>query len=332
MRSAGSESYSAVDRGEHVDPSKLTVAALVSERIALWRSAGKISAKTAERREQLAKGQIARIGSIQIQKLTTDAVEAWHADLLAGGLAPQTIRDAHVLLARSLDDAVKHRMVVRNVARLQKPPRMQRKKVQIIPADAIGPTLEKLAGHALYPSVVVALYCGLRRGEQLALVWSDLDLDAKTLKVERALEETKAGVVVKPPKTEAGRRTITLPDIVVDVLREHRRRQLELRMALGAGRMPEDAPVFSRYGEGFQSPEYFTVNWHRLVRRLGLPRVTWHSWRHTHASMLIGAGLDIATIAKRLGHANPAITLGIYAHCFKRDDRAAADAINALVR
>jgi integrase len=161
-----------------------------------------------------------------------------------------------------------------------------------------------------------------------------VDLDAKTLRVERALEDTRCGgVVVKKPKTQAGSRTVSLPEIVVSALRDHRRQQLELRLQLGAGRMPNDQPLFPALPSfDYQRPRVFTVRWCRIVKRLGLPRVGWHALRHTHASMLIHAGIDVATIAKRLGHASPAITLTTYSHCFKRDDRDAADAIDRLVR
>ena len=325
------ELLGAVDTGQHVDPSRLTVAALVAERIELWRASGRNSTRTAERRRGLLNHQIRRIGHIPIQALRTSDVEAWHAGLLAGGLAPRTIRDAHRLLVQALGDAVKHGLVVKNVARLQSPPKIRHQEVEIIPADMITPMLEKLAGHIFYPLVVTALYTGLRRGEQLALTWADVDLDAKVLRVDRALDETKAGVAVKPPKTKAGRRSISLPDLVVDVLRDQKLQQMELRLFLRAGRLPTDALVFPGSEGRHRVPHTFSTTWGRVARRLGLPKVSWHALRHTHASMLIAAKVDIATIAARLGHENVATTLSTYTHLFASDDRAAADAINALV-
>ena len=321
-----------VDKGQHVDPGKLTVGELVAERVTVWRTAGKISALSAERQHQLAKSQIGRIGHIPCQRLGTPDVERWHGEMLAAGLSPRTIRGAHGLLSRALDDALKHDLVHRNVARVQRPPRAPRQDVEILHEDQIADVLAKLADHQLHPAVVTALYTGLRRGEQLALRWSDVDLDAKTLSVERALEETLEGIAIKGPKSEAGRRAVTLPDVVVDVLRDHRRQQLEQRLMLRQGRLPDDALVFPTPEGKHQSPRCFSARWRRLVIRLGLPPVKWHALRHSHASMLIDAKVDVATIAKRLGHSSPMVTLSVYAHCFRRDDRAAADAINALVR
>jgi len=171
---------------------------------------------------------------------------------------------------------------------------------------------------------IVALFCGLRRGELLALRWKNIDL-------REALEQTKAhGIRVKQPKTKAGKRDITLPDIVIEALREHRRSQLELRMRLGIGRPTDEDLVFPNPGGGPQSPRAFTVEWAEVAASIGMP-VGLHALRHTHASMLIAAGLDVVSVSKRLGHASPNVTLRVYAHLFRTRDDKAADAINTAL-
>ena len=204
--------------------------------------------------------------------------------------------------------------------------------MKILKADEIAPTLAELNGHALYTPAVTTLYTGLRRGELLALPWNNTDLDKGLIHVRVALEETKAhGVRLKEPKTELGERSITLPQIVIDVLREHRRAQFETRMALGLGKLPNDALVFPAGHGGYQEPTGFSHQWIRAVKKLDLPRVTWHGLRHTHASMLIAIDPNVVKICKRLGHANPSITLKTYAHLFKTDDSDLAAAINRML-
>lgn len=169
-------------------------------------------------------------------------------------------------------------------------------------------------------------------GEILALRWLNVDLDAKLIRVREALEETKAyGLRFKSPKSKAGRRDIGLPEIVVDALRDHRRQQLELRMSLGAGKPPVDALVFPDLEGGPQGPSNVPRAWGLVAADLGTPEITLHGLRHTHASQLIEAGVDIVTISKRLGHASPDVTLRVYAHVFRRDDGKAAAAINAAL-
>ncbi|HLH94569.1 MAG TPA: site-specific integrase [Xanthobacteraceae bacterium] len=159
-----------------------------------------------------------------------------------------------------------------------------------------------------------------------------VDLDRKIVKVREALEETKAhGIRFKSPKTKGSRRDITLPDIVVEVLREHRKAQLELRLALGLGKFENDALVFPTLEGGPVSPDALSAEWRDVADKIGLVGVPLHSLRHTHASQLIDAGVDVVTISKRLGQASPAITLKIYAHLFRKDDGKAAAAINAAL-
>jgi integrase len=180
---------------------------------------------------------------------------------------------------------------------------------------------------------MVALFTGMRLSEVLALRWNRVDLDGKVIEVREALEQTKAhGIQFKPPKSKTGRRDITLPDILVDVLREYRKATLELRMQLGAGRLPDDALLFTDIDGQPLPPNTISAMWHYFAEAIGLPDVTFHALRHTHASQLIDAGVDIVTISRRLGHAKPDITLRVYAHLFRKDDTKAAAAINATFR
>ena len=173
------------------------------------------------------------------------------------------------------------------------------------------------------------LATGARRGELAGLQWGDVDLEAAKLRIERSIEKTKAqGLRSKPPKTKHGRRLITLPASAVAVLREHRKSQLELRLALGAGRLPDDAFVFGPIEGGLLDPDRVTWDWRRITAAKGLPKVSLHALRHSHASALIASGADPVTVSRRLGHGSPVVTMSIYAHLFGRSDEAAAAAMD----
>ena len=229
---------------------------------------------------------------------------------------------------------MRHNVVVKNVAAEEGAPAVEADEMVILSPDQVRDLPARLKGQRLYARAITALHTGVRPQELLALRWNAVDLDAKpspTLTITEALEGTKHGLRFKGPKTRSGRRQITLPDIVVDALREHRRQQLEQRLVLGLGKLPDDELVFPALSGGPQSPDAFSAEWRDAADKIGLVGIPLYSLRHTHASLLIDKGVDVVTISKRLGHASPGITLNVYAHLFRKDDSKAAAAINAAL-
>ena len=160
---------------------------------------------------------------------------------------------------------------------------------------------------------LLGISTGMRRGELLALRWRDVDFDGAILRVEQSLEQTKAGLRFKAPKTKHGRRAIALAPSLVAELRRHRKNQLEERLRLGMGKIPDDGLVLARWDGNPRSPNATTKEWTRALAEFGLPAVSLHALRHTHASQLIASGLDVLTISRRLGHGSPSITRNVYA-------------------
>jgi integrase len=178
----------------------------------------------------------------------------------------------------------------------------------------------------------MALGTGMRHGEILALRWKDLDLtrnERAQLRVEQSVEQTKAGIRFKPPKTQHGRRRISLPDYVVEELRTHWKAEQERRLMMGLGKSPETDLVFGLIDGAPRKPNSVTTEWRSLVRTMAVPPVSFHSLRHTHASQLIASGMDVLTISRCLGHSSAVITLNIYGDIFPDSDDRAAMALDA---
>jgi len=325
------ELVAAAGRGDYIEPSKATVADFVRARIDQWEAAGDITARTAERQRQLLKHQIApHLGAKVLRKLRPLDIEQWHTALRAT-VSARTIGHAHRVLSKALRDAAKNDLVSRNVCKEQAAPKLEGTEQAIV--RDIPALVAALPGWRYGVVALVALFGGLRLGEVLALRWTNVDLDRKVLRVVETLEQTKAfGIRFKAPKSKAGKRDITMPDILVEALHKHRKAQLELRLQLGLGKLPDDALLFATIEDRPLATIDVSCEWGRFAGRIGLPEITFHALRHTHASQLIDAGVDIATISKRLGHATPGITLNVYAHRFRQDDGKAAAAINAAVK
>jgi integrase len=323
------------DRGEYVDPSKLTLAEFL-DRWEAW-VATQVSAKTLERYKELTAHHVRpHLGASRIQRLKTVNFAELYGKLQkpkpdGAGLAPRTIGHVHRLLHRVFGHAVKWGMVTINPVAAAEPPRVQRTEITILTPDQIKSVLQALRGRRLYGVALTGLATGMRRGEIVALRWGDVDLDSGKIRVERSLEQTNAGLAFKEPKTKAGRRIVAIPSSVAAELRNHWREQQEQRLALGMGKSGAEDLVFPRWDGNPWPPDRLSSTWAKTVSTLKLPKVTFHALRHTHASQLIAAGLDVVAVSRRIGHSNPTVTLTVYAHLFgNTDERAAAAVEDAL--
>lgn len=290
-----------------------------------------VTPKTGERYRDLLRLHVCpRLGALPLQKLRPAHLSGLYATLLregrcdGGGLAARTVGHCHRVLHRALAIAVAEELLPNNPADRVKPPRVQAREIEILNGEQVAAILAKLRGRGLYLVVALALATGLRRGELLALTWGHLDLEAAKLRVERSLEETKSGLRLKEPKTRHGLRTVSLAPWLVRELREHRKTHQEQRIRVGVGQLSNDALVFPNVNGEPRSPNSLSKEWRRTAKRLKLPTVNFHAFRHTHASQLIAAGMDVLTIARRLGHGSPTVTLAVYAHLFSNTDDEAA--------
>lgn len=178
------------------------------------------------------------------------------------------------------------------------------------------------------PLWVTLLGTGLRRGEAIALRWDDVDLDGDgSLTVRRSVTAVRGEAVTNEygGKTKAARRTLTLGPDLVAILRAHRTRQTERRLAAGPV-WQDDGLAFTEDDGSLIHPNRASTQFTKAADAAGLPPVGIHGCRHTHATMLLRAGVPVPAVAQRLGHENAAITLSVYSHFLPADDSMAADA------
>ena len=191
--------------------------------------------------------------------------------------------------------------------------------------------MEAAAGHRLEDALILALNTGLRPGEWLGLPWSAVNLEECKLTVSQALLEKDGRVWLDDVKTDAGRRTISLPAAAIAALKRQRKRQAEEKLAFGEGWSNEHNLVFTDTQGGPLRRSNVTRRLFKPVcEKANLEGVTPHTLRHTHASILIFQGVDPKTISARLGHADVAFTLSVYGHLFPGKDEAAAEEMDAF--
>lgn len=324
-----------VEEGSFVERSATTI----SEYALHWLQAiapSKASAKTLERYGEIINLHIVpQLGTVALQKLDGSKIDEFYTHLRTagrrdgkGGLAPQTVQHIHRLLSQVLASAVKARKLRTSpMEAVQTTPKVRKEEIQILDDAELSTLLKHLKGHSIYMPVLTAASTGMRRGEVLALRWKDIDFDRATLQVAQVVEQTKAAITLKEPKTDRSRRTIALPARLVTELRRHRKEQAEMRLKLGLGKSENDL-AFPTFDGRMRSPRPFPKEFARVADAAGVGHVTFHGLRHTHITHLLRSGVPVHVVSARAGHANPAVTLNIYAHLMPGQQEGAAAVVD----
>jgi integrase len=279
------------------------------------------------------------IGAVPLSRLKASDLDRLYRRLQAsgaadgGGLAPATVRRIHGILRRALAQGVKWGWVGVNPAAATSPPRVPQSEIK----PPTGPDLARVLRRATESSpelacfLVLAAATGARRSELVALRWRDIDLNNGTVRIERGVVMGPAGLVEKDTKTHAARR-VALDDGTVAIVGAHESRMIE-RAAMCRANLTDDSFVFSNAGDCAEPwyPDSVSRGFKRLCVDEGLPNVRLHDLRHFVASQLLSAGVDVRTVAGRLGHRNAATTLNVYAHFLEQADRGAADVMGRVI-
>lgn len=251
---------------------------------------------------------VEHIGNIPIQKLTVaDIQKAYKA--LQRTLSGTSVLYVHRVLSRALKQAEIERLINRNPCALMEAPKKTKEQVaKFVHQDDIKDYLKAFEEHPYYPAVVLAAFCGLRRGEALGLQWADVDFRSGMLNIQHNL--TYAGL--SSPKSKANRR-VPMGLTVTQVLKDTKTKQKVHMESLWHEYYKSDYVVTQDNGKPVNLQE-FSKGFRRALVRAGLPVVRFHDLRHTAASLLIMEGVDLKTVSEILGHSTIAITADTYGH------------------
>ena len=233
-------------------------------------------------------------------------------------------------------------LVTENPCKRAEAPKAQEVDVRALEEKDVVRLLEALQDAPTQYSVItqLALLTGARRGEICALRWSDIDMGAGTISIERTLQRIPGkGTVFNPPKTKRSRRCVKVGPDCVQLLQEYRQHQKAERFKIGSewvrrveieGKRVENDLLFTKWNGAPMDPDDVTTWFGRFLAAHNLPAVHFHSLRHTNASLLIAAHVPVTTVSGRLGHAKTSTTTDIYAGFIRSADAAAADALTGV--
>ena len=277
---------------------------------------------------------IPEIGSIKLTKLTGRQVQTMYNNVRDHGrvkrgpkdkrdssLSPSYIRSLHRMLHMALDRAVKEQLILRNPCDDVILPKVDRKEMKILKPENIKAYLEEADRRGVLPMMFLELCSGLRKGELIALLWSDLDVQNRTISVSKQSVRVKGGgVKVSVPKTSTSVRIEPIPQEAIDLLiAEHEKH-------------PDNPYMFpSPVTGGMYYPDAVNALNTKILKSLGLEHIRFHDLRHTFATMALQSGVDIRTVSGMLGHADPGFTLRTYTHTTDPMQVKAAETIGSIM-
>ena len=340
------------DTGQHVAPDRMTFADWAKQWIALGapsRRKRPPRQRAIERYDQLLRVHVLpEIGSMRLQTLASTDIDALYRKMEAEGrISARTQRHVHSVLNACLSAAVRTGKRNSNpMDRVQKVPDAgdDDEKGQALDEEQLTALVQGFKTSALFPIVAVAAYTGARLREILALQWTVLDSVAKSLRIERAIEETKAhGRTLKPPKTKRGIRTNVIGDDLVQLLLRERDKHQRLIAGIPDGspvdlsliKLPAAALMFPSFAADqidltrLRDGRAVSREFSRQARRRGFTDLEFKDLRSSHETILLDRGVPVHVVAKRCGH-DPAVLLRSYAKRTKKADSNAADVIGSM--
>jgi integrase len=271
---------------------------------------------------------IPALGRLKLKALTPAHARSLYREKLDCELSPRTVQYIHVTLHKALKQAVMDGLIPRNIADAVKAPQAHKIEVTPLTPAEVKVLLSAASGDRLETLYITAIHTGLRRSELLGLKWTDIDLDARTLSVQRSLDRDGT---FNPPKRNKSRRTVKLTAQAAEALKGHRARQNEERLQLGS--LWEDwGLVFpNQSGKPMNADYLYHRGFKPLLERAELSGFTFHSLRHTCATLLLSKNVNPKIVSEMLGHATISQTMDTYSHVMPGMREVAATALEEVL-
>ena len=334
-----SELQHQLNTGEFVKSSKLTVREFLTQWFQDYVKTNARAATAEGYKIIVERHLIPSLGGIALAQLQPSHIQGYYVKALVegrcdgkGGLAARTVVHHHRVLREALSHAVKWGLVGRNVADAVDPPRAVNKEMKALDSAGVLRLLDAARGTIYFPLINLATFTGMRRSELLGLRWLDLNLSRGTVSIAQVLHCLPGGrIVFEQPKTARSKRLVKLSHETTLALRAYRD-TVEADLEQVGDSISGDRLLFSQINGAPLLPNTVTHAFAKIARRAGLEGFTFHSLRHTHASIMLQQGVSSKTVAERLGHSTVVITLDTYSHLTPGVKEDAADRFEEALR
>jgi integrase len=320
-----------VQQGMPLPAERLTVGAYLDQ----WLSevaSSKVRRKTLVVYQQLIRLHLKPgLGHKVLVKLTPREVQLFLNKKLNTGLSPQTVKHLHAILRNALNRALKWGLVARNVASLVDAPHVKRYEAAALDPEQARALLRTLQHERLGALYTVPMAIGLRPGEALGLMWSDIDWERSTLHVTRSLQRIEGKLRIEELKSRSSRRSIKLPEVALTSLKAHRIHQAQERLAAGPHWQNSDLIFTTRQGRPL-APCFIARSFKRILNLADLPDTRVYDLRHTCATLLLVQGVHPRVVMEILGHSQISLTMNTYGHVIPQLQQEAASKLDALLR
>ena len=260
------------------------------------------------------------LGKIRLKDLGPHHLQRFYSQKIEEGLSKRTVQIIHATIRRILNQAVSWDIIQKNVCKQVKAPRPGKTTPTFFTKDQLNQFLNAVKGHRYFPIYVLLEYGGFREGEVLGIFYEDCDMRNRAINVRHQVITLKGGLVIAEPKTESSKRSVTLPIVAYDVLKNHLE-QLDRKQGL----------IFTTSTGKPISPRNLIRHFKSALVAAGLPDIRVHDLRHSHASLLLASGVNPKIVQERLGHASITLTLQTYSHTIPSLGQQAADKLDEIM-
>lgn len=323
------ETVSKINRNEFIMPKKT----LTKDFLTLWLNtyAVNLSPTTYNGYRLIIENHlIPCLGSKELQKLQPLHIQKYYNEKRET-LKGKTLLQHHRVLRKALDYAWKMQLISKNPADMVEAPRAQKYKAAVLEPKDVKKLLNAVHDTRFEVPTNLALALGLRLGEILGLRWSDVDFENGIINIEQNLVRAGTKLIFKEPKTEESKRSISAPYDLLKLLKEHKKKQIELKIRSGGEYNNKHNLVCTRDSGEPLNTSSFSHAFGDFIKRRDIPHVRFHDLRHTNATLMLLSGTAPKVASSRLGHSTISITMDLYSHVLKDMNKDAADKLNEVI-